>query len=386
MNFDFSSDQYMLRDSVRRYLSDTWGPRKVRATQGAHSPELWRGLCELGLQTLMVPEAHGGAGLGMIDVSLVFEEFGRSLVPAPMADTIVASHVIDRYGSKAQCDEWLPLIVSGESRFALAHAESGMGYAAAEVQLQARRHEDTWTLEGKKILVAGASAATHFLVSARDDGGTVRLFVCAVAKGSVAVRAHRAMDPSALLCEVDFILAAAQPLGESDGAQALAYLLDCTAFSSAIQMAGISGAALDLAVDYAKQRVQFDKPIGSFQAIKHKCADMLVALEGVRSTAYYAAWSLGQEEQELAVSMAKSTAGDACRLICNDALQIHGGVGFTWDFDIHFYLKRGKLLEYSFGDAAFHRERIASLVLDRTSSEPATVLTASTISTVSVTN
>jgi alkylation response protein AidB-like acyl-CoA dehydrogenase len=377
MNFDFSSDQYMLRDSVRRYLSDAWGPRKVRAALGAYSPELWRGLCELGLQTLMVPEAHGGAGLGLVDVSLVFEEFGTSLVPAPMAETILASHVIDRYGSKVQCGEWLPLIVEGQGRFALAHAEPGMGYTAADVQLRARRQKDTWTLEGKKILVAGASAATHFLVSARDDSGTVRLFVCGSAKELVSVRAHRAMDSSALLCEVDFALAVAQPLGESDGAQALAYLLDCAAFSAAIQMTGISGAALDLAVDYAKQRVQFDKPIGSFQAIKHKCADMLVALEGARSTAYYAAWGLGQDEQALAVSMAKATAGDACRLICNEALQIHGGVGFTWDFDIHFYLKRGKLLEYSFGDAAFHRERIASLVLDGPVPRPVTDSTVS---------
>lgn len=377
MNFDFSSDQYMLRDSVRRYLSDAWGPRKVRAAQGTYSPELWRGLCELGLQTLMVPEAHGGAGLGLIDVSLVFEEFGRSLVPAPMAETILASHMIDRYGTRAQSSEWLPLIVSGEGRFALAHVESGLGYATNEVQLRARHHEGTWTLEGQKILVAGASVATHFLVSARDDDGTVRLFVCVAANGSVSVRAHRAMDPSALLCEVDFTLAAAHPLGESDGAQALAYLLDCAAFSSAIHMTGISGAALDLAVDYAKQRVQFDKPIGSFQAIKHKCADMLVALEGARSAAYYAAWGLGQDEQQLAVSMAKATAGDACRLICNDALQIHGGVGFTWDFDIHFYLKRGKLLEYSFGDAAFHRERIASLVLDGPGLKPVMISTVS---------
>ena len=364
MNFDFSSDQYMLRDSVRRYLFDTWGPRKVRAAQGMYSPELWRGLCDLGLQTLLVPEAFGGAGLGLIDVSLVFEEFGRSLVPAPMSDTILASHMIDLYGSQAQRSEWLPQIVLGEGRFVLAHVEPGMGYALESVQLQARCHKGIWMLEGQKLLVAGAGVATHFLVSARDDEGNVRLFVCGASTTSIVVRPHHAVDQDALLCEVDFKSAQAQPLGESDGAQALAYLIDCAAFSSAIHMAGISGAALELAVNYAKDRVQFDKPIGSFQAIKHKCADMLVALEGARSTAYYAAWGLGQVERELAVSMAKSTAGDSCRLICNEALQIHGGVGFTWEFDIQLYLKRGKLLEYSFGDAAFHRERIASLVLD----------------------
>lgn len=364
MNFEFSSDQYMLRDSVRRYLADAWGPRKVREAQGRYSPELWSGLCELGLQTLLVPEVYGGAGLDMIDASLVFEEFGRSLVPAPMPDTLLASHVIDRHGSEAQRGRLLPQIVAGEGRFALAHVEPGMGHSTEEVQLLARRHEGTWTLNGQKMLVAGAEVATHFLVSARDDAGTVRLFVCDSTQPSVSVRAHRAIDQDALLCEVDFTLAMAQPLGDANGPQALAYLIDCAAFSSAIQMTGLSSAALELAVNYAKERVQFDKPIGSFQSIKHKCADMLVALEGARSASYYAAWGLGQQERELAVSMAKSATGDACRLICNDALQIHGGVGFTWEFDIHLYLKRGKLLEYSFGDAAFHRERIASLVLD----------------------
>lgn len=364
MNFEFSSDQYMLRDSVRRYLSDAWGPRKVREAQQRYSPELWRGLCELGLQTLLVPEAYGGAGLSMVDAALVLEEFGRSLVPAPMPDTLLASHVIERCGSEAQRKQLLPQIVAGEGRFALAHVEPGMGHSAEEVQLLARCHDGAWTLEGKKMLVPGAEVATHFLVSARDEAGTVRLFVCAASSSSVAVQANRAIDQDALLCEVEFRLTKAEPLGDSDGAQTLAYLLDCAAFSSAIQMAGISGAALEMAVDYAKQRVQFDKPIGAFQAIKHKCADMLVALEGARSASYYAAWSLGEQERELAVSMAKSATGDACRLICNDALQIHGGVGFTWEFNIHLYLKRGKLFEYAFGDAAFHRERIASLVLD----------------------
>jgi acyl-CoA dehydrogenase len=142
-------------------------------------------------------------------------------------------------------------------------------------------------------------------------------------------------------------------------------MLETSALAAAAQMVGIAGAALDLAVTYAKERTQFDRPIGSFQAIKHKCADMLVALESARSAAYYAAWAAAEDDPTfpLAVSIAKAACGDACRLACNEALQIHGGVGFTWEFDIHLFLKRGKLLEYAFGDASFHRERVASVVL-----------------------
>lgn len=366
MEFDFTSEQYLLRDSVRRFLADQWGPRNLRAAAGTFSPHLWTGLCGLGLQTLLVPEDQGGAGLGLVDVALVLEEFGRALVPAPMADTILASDIVARFGTPQQRASLLPQIASGSCRLAFAHAQVGAGHTASEVTLVAENTAGEWRLHGQKILVPGAQVATHLLVSAKPQDHAAGLFICDTESHEISVQRHRAVDPDSLLCRIVFDKTKAQPIGASPDARALTRMLESSTLAAATQMVGIAAAALDIAVAYAKQRTQFDRPIGSFQAIKHKCADMLVALEGARSAAYYASWALAQDDSSLglAVSMAKAACADACRLICNDALQIHGGVGFTWEFDIHLYLKRGKLLEYAFGDASYHRERVASIVLD----------------------
>lgn len=365
MDFDFSSDQYLMRDSIRTFLDEQWGPRKLRTAAAKFSPELWSGLSRLGLQTLLVPEEFDGAGLGFVDLALVLEEFGRALVPAPMTDTLLASDIVSHFGTPEQRAGLLPRIAAGECRIAFAHAQAGSGHSAAEVTLVAEREGGEWRLRGEKILVPGAMAATHLLVSARPQTGPAGLFVCKVDDPGVSARAHRAIDPESLLGSVAFNGAKAHALGEVPDARALARLLETSTLAAALQMVGIGAAALDIAVAYAMQRTQFDRPIASFQAIKHKCADMLVALEGARAAAYYASWAAAEDDAslELAVSMAKAVCGDACRLICNDALQIHGGVGFTWDYDVHFYLKRGKLLEYTFGDASFHRERVAAVVL-----------------------
>lgn len=366
MDFDFSSDQYLLRDSVRAFLDNEWGPRKLRQAGGKLSPELWSGLCGMGLQTLPVPEEFDGAGLGFVDLALVLEEFGRALVPGPMAETILAADILCRFGTPSQRSKLLPQISAGACRIAFAHAQAGAGHTASDVTLAAERIAGQWRLRGRKILVPAAQAATHLMVSAKPHDGAAALFICDAKHLSTAPQPHRAIDPDSLLASIDFDGVPAQPVGEVPDARPLARLIDTSTLSAALQMVGISAAALALAVDYAGQRTQFDKPIGSFQAIKHKCADMLVALESARSAAYYAAWAAAEDDASLplAVSMAKAVSSDACRLICNDALQIHGGVGFTWDFDIHFYLKRGKLLEYAFGDASYHRERVAGLVLD----------------------
>ena len=354
MNFDFNEEQYQLRDSVRGFLTDRWGVRRARASIGKFDRPLWTGLCDLGLQTLLVPAEHGGSGLGLIDLVLVLEEFGSAMVPATMADTQLESDVIGRYGSESQRSACLPAIAAGEMRIAFAHA------LRDDAQVQAGIAGNGISLRGLKIAVPCAEAATHFLVSAADSHGSTGLYLCDAT--AVRVQPHQAVDPMALLGEVHLDGAPAQSLGTA----ALARLLQTSAFSAAAQMVGVSATALDLAVAYAKDRKQFGRPIGAFQAIKHKCADMLVALEGARSAAYYASWALQEDEAAaaMAVSMAKAACGDACRLICNDALQIYGGVGFTWEFDIHFLLKRGKLLEYQFGDATQHRESVAAAILD----------------------
>jgi acyl-CoA dehydrogenase len=372
MNFDFTEEQYLLRDSIRRFLADRWGPRAVRAAAGKFDAALWNGLSELGLPALLVPQEQGGLGLGFVDFVLALEELGRALAPGPMVDTILAGEIVARFGTAAQRDSVLAPIASGDCRIAFAHSEPGAGQAWQETALEAVERAGEWQLYGRKILVPAVEGATKLLVSAKPKGGAAALFLCEATGKGVAVHRHRAVDPDSLLCEVRFDGTTAEPVGERLDGRAIARMLDISALAAAAQMVGIAGAALDLAVEYAKQRTQFDRPIGSFQAIKHKCADMLVALESARSAAYYAAWAAAEDDSTLplAVSIAKAACGDACRLVCNDALQIHGGVGFTWEFDVHLFLKRGKFLEYAFGDATFHRERVASLVLPFESGVP----------------
>jgi alkylation response protein AidB-like acyl-CoA dehydrogenase len=365
VNFDFTEDQYLLRDSVQGYLAEHWSTARLRAADGRFDDALWHGLCGLGLQTLLVPEQHGGAALGMVDAVLSFEAFGRALVPGPMVDTILISEVIARFGTAAQRAALLPGIAAGAVRLAFAHAEAGAGRDPSGFALTATPDGAQWRLHGRKILVPAAQAATALAVSARlPDGGT-GLFLCSLPADGVTVTPHLAIDPGSLACAVGFDHAVADPVAVGTPHAALARLLETSAAAAAAQMVGIAGAALDMAVAYAKQRTQFDRPIGSFQAIKHKCADMLVAVENAKSAAYYAAWAVAEDapDAQLAVSVAKAACGDACRFVCNECLQIHGGVGFTWDFDVHLFLKRGKLLEYRFGDAAWHRERVARLVL-----------------------
>jgi alkylation response protein AidB-like acyl-CoA dehydrogenase len=295
----------------------------------------------------------------------VLEEFGRALVPGPITDTILASDVLARFGTPDQRKATLGAIASGDAKFAFAHAETERGHTAAEVSLSAVESGGKFQLQGRKILVPAAEAATHLIVSAKPKDGPATLFLCEAAGKGISIRRHRAIDPDSLLCEVKFEGASAQRIGDRAQTAALARLIETSTLAAAAQMVGIAGTALDIAVEYAKQRTQFDRLIGSFQAIKHKCAEMFVAVESARPAAYYAAWAADDDEAALplAVSMAKAACGDACRLSCNESLQIHGGVGFTWEFDVHLFMKRGKYLDYAFGDASFHRERVASIVI-----------------------
>jgi alkylation response protein AidB-like acyl-CoA dehydrogenase len=361
MNFDFTEDQYLLRDSLRAFLADHWGTKKLRAAGGRFSADLWGGLTALGLQTLLVPEQHGGSALGLVDSVLAFEEFGRALVPGPMRDTILISEVIARFATPEQCAALLPAIVAGTARLAFAHAEPGAGHRTEPAGVTAMPDGSAWRLRGRKILVPAADATTSLAISARLPDGRAALFLCDLPAHGVTLARNVAIDPDSMPGRVDLNDAAATMLGTA----AIDRLLETSAIAAAAEMVGIAGAALDMAVAYAKQRTQFGRLIGSFQAIKHRCADMLVAVEAARPASYYAAWAAteGAPDQALAVSVAKAAAGDAGRFVCNECLQIHGGVGFTWEFDVHLYLKRAKFLEYSVGDATWHRERVASLVL-----------------------
>ena len=362
MDFDFNSDQYMLRDSVRRFLDDQAGPAQVRGSGAAFDAQLWQGLCELGLPSLLVPEAHEGTGLGLLDAALLWEDMGRALLPAPLIQTMVVSDTLVRQASAEQAAQWLPALARGQARWSWAQHEADRD--PSWLQVQARPQGQGWQLNGQKMLVPAAASATHLLVSARGSDGQPGLYVCEAGAAGLTIAPHHSIDDHSGLCKVSFAATPAQPL--AGGAQALERLLHVSALAASLQMVGVATAAMDLALDYAKQRTQFGQVIGAFQAIKHKFADMLVALEGARSCAYHAAWALADEDSSaaVAVSMAKAASSDMCRLVCNEALQIHGGVGFTHAFDVHWYMRRGKYLEHAFGDASWHRERVAASLLD----------------------
>ena len=367
MNFDFGPDQYQFQDSVRSFLADRWNPARLRAlmTGDGFDPVLWQGLTDIGLPALLVPEEHGGLGLGFVDLALVLEEFGRALVPGPLVETMLATDVIARFATQAQQAEWLPGIAEGRLRIVPAVTEAE-GCDPALMQAAAVETPQGWVLSGCKIIVAYAGQADRLLVAARfGPSGTFGLGLVDPNGPGVTRRPHALFDLAARADEVVFDAAPVEFLGGVPQPDALHRLLDAGAAASALQLTGIAARMLDLAVEYVGQRVQFGRPIGAFQAIKHRCADMMVQVETSRTAAYYAAWAMssGPGEAAQAVSMAKAYCGDAARFVCNEAIQLHGGIGFAWELDLHLYLRRAKSLEYAYGDASQHRERVLALAL-----------------------
>lgn len=369
MNFDFTADQLELRDSIRGYLDDHWASRQLRAAvDGPGLPDaLWDGLAALGLTTVLVPEEHGGLGLTLTDASLLFETFGETLTPAVVTETLLASDVIARFGSAAQKTELLPAIAAGKLKLALALQDDAISFDPAAITATAVRNGNGWRLDGHKPMVPFGHLVDRALVAARVDGA-LGLFVCDPAAAGVTIAARALVDPTSRMSSLDFhqvALPGDALLGQADGGAA-AYAMRTAAAAAAAQLTGIAGRSLAMTLDYAKQRKQFGRAIGSFQAIKHKLADMMVSYETSRSGVYYAHWALAQQDpgQAQAVSMAKAYASDMARAVVNESVHIHGGIGFTWEYDLHFFLKRAKVLEYSAGDAGWHREQYARAMID----------------------
>ncbi len=370
MNFDFTSDQYALRDTVRAYLDDHWTTAELRAAiDGPGMPDgMWPALAELGVTMLLVPEAQGGLGLTLTDASLVFETFGETLAPGLIPQTILASSVIARFGTADQRDELLPGIAEGRLKLAMALLDSPTSFDPAEIAAMASRAGNGWRLDGVKPMVPYACLADRILVAARVEGGGTGLFLCDPQAEGATLTPHVVVDPTSRLSSLHLDGVTADTLlgGEADGT-ALRYASAASAAGAAAQLTGMAGRGLAMTLDFAKQRRQFGRAIGSFQAIKHKLADMMVTYETSRSAAYYAHWALARDDPAAlaAVSLAKAYAGDMARAVLNESIHIHGGVGFTWEYDLHFFLKRAKLLEYQYGDAAWHRERYAAAIIDQ---------------------
>ena len=329
MDFDLSDDQLALQQGARELLDASASSTRLRAhteTDAGYDAALWSAMADQGWLGIEIAASRGGVGLGAVEVAVLCEELGRHAAAAPFVSTVLA---IDAFGAAGE-DDWVDRLVSGTSLACVA-----------------------WDATAPVPYAPSADVA----VVIADDG------VYAMEMPD-RPRRQPAMDLTREVGWLAFDSASARKLG---GVEARTRLLDRGATFCAADMLGSASRALDFAVEYAKDRVQFGRPIGSFQAVKHRCADMLVDVEGMRSTVYWAAWCIGAADPEasIAASTAKTWCSDASKRVMSSALQVHGGIGFTWEHDLHFFMKRAQLDQLSFGDASSHRARLTALLRPR---------------------
>src|SRR6266545_4504634 len=340
MNFGFNDEQELLRSTARKFFENECPSEVVRTlmdTPEGITPALWVKLAEQGWTGLTYPEAYDGMGLGLVDLVVLMEEMGRAVVPGPYFSTVLLGGLaILEGGSEAQKKEWLPKVASGQKRVTLAWLEPSATLGAEGVTLPAAEKGGTFALSGTKLFVPDAHTADAIVVAARTKMGEaedgVSLFLVPNGTRGLDVKLLPTMDETRKLCEVtlkDVVVG-------TDG------------------LLGAAGAGWK----------PLGRAIGSYQGVKHKAADMLVDVENSKSITYYAAWALdeGVAEGPLAASMAKAYVSDAYRRVSAAGIQLHGGIGFTWEHDLHLYFKRAKGSEFTFGDATYHRERVAQLV------------------------
>jgi alkylation response protein AidB-like acyl-CoA dehydrogenase len=361
MQFGLSESQEILRDSARRFFAGECPMNEVRRlmeTETAYDAALWRKLADQGYTGILFPEEYGGVGLGKVELILLMEEAGRALLPGPFFSTVVLSgSLIDAIASAEQKKKYLAPICRGEARSTVAILEAAASWNPQDIQITAVNGK----LSGEKLFVPDAAAADWILVLARNG-----VFLVDAKSPSVKISPMFSMDLTRKLYAVQFHGTPTEKLGDLAGFSAA---IDVATTAAVAEMVGGMQRTLDMAVEYAKTRKQFGKIIGSFQAVQHQCADMYLETESSRSAAYYAAWALEENapDASAAVSIAKIYASDASRTVGNRGIQIHGGMGFTWENDLHLYYRRAKALETAFGDATFHRERLARLAIDTVS-------------------
>lgn len=385
MNFGLTETQTTLQNSARKFLAAECPIAEVRRlmeTGAAHDEALWGKMAAQGWMGLLISEDFGGFGMGPVELAVVLEEMGRALLPGPYFSTVLlAASVIENGGGEERKREFLPRLASGALKATLALLEESASWNPEAVRMPATPSSNGgFRLHGRKLFVPDAAVAGLIVCAARLDGELALFAVDPKTKG-VAIRPLPAMDNTRKLYEVVFDaveLPATALLARGPRVHAaLERTLDLAAAGLAAEMTGGMQRLLEITVEYAKTRKQFGKPIGSFQAVQHLCADMLLYTEGSRSAAYYAAWTLATNDAgaPAAVSVAKAYASDAFRETGNRGIQVHGGMGFTWENDVHLYFRRAKASEIAYGDANFHRERIARLVVDRSAPPSETLVT-----------
>jgi alkylation response protein AidB-like acyl-CoA dehydrogenase len=358
MQFGLSESQEFLKDSARKFFAGECPSvemRRLMETDTAYDATLWSKLTDQGYTGIIFPEEYGGVGLGKVELMLLMEETGGALLPGPFFSTVVlAGSVLDAVATPAHKTKYLAPICRGEVRATVAILEASASWHPRDIQLGAVRGR----LTGKKFFVSDAAVADFILVVAQNG-----VFAVDSKASGLKISPMSGIDLTRKLYVVEFNDTSAEQISASSG---LARAFDVATAALAAELVGGMQRTLDITVEYAKTRKQFGKPIGMFQAVQHQCADMYLETESSRSAVYYAGWALEENSPDAAtaVSIAKMYASDAARSVGNRGIQIHGGMGFTWENSVHLYYRRAKASETAFGDATFHRERIASMVID----------------------
>jgi alkylation response protein AidB-like acyl-CoA dehydrogenase len=358
MQFGLNESQEILRQNARQFFAGECPMTHVRylaESKQPYDPTLWSKMATQGYTGIIFPEKYDGLGLGKVELILLMEEAGRALLPGPFWSTVaLAGAVIDAVASDAQKTRYLAPICRGQARSTLALLEAGATWDLADAKLAAADGR----LSGEKLFVLDADVADFIVVA-----GQTGVFLVEAQAPGLSITPMPALDLTRNFNAVQFKDTPAEKLGEGTN---LAPALNIATAALVAEMVGGMQRVLDLTVDYAKMRKQFGKPIGTFQAVQHQCAEMYLETESSRSAAHYAAWALEHDAPDAATatSIAKMYASDACRAVGNRGIQIHGGNGFAWENDLHLYYRRAKASETMLGDATFHRERIARLVID----------------------
>ncbi|MSQ25497.1 MAG: acyl-CoA dehydrogenase [Dehalococcoidia bacterium] len=371
MDLGLSQEQQMIQTSARDFLEKECPKSLVREMEEdakGYSPELWKKMADLGWLGLVFPEKYGGSGFSFLDLAVLLEEQGRALVPGPFFSSVVLAGLpILEFGTEAQKKEHLGKIAAGNEIVVYAQTEPSATWEASGVELKAELKGAAYVLNGTKLFIPSASVADYLLVVARSKAGTGKdgitlLLVDAKSKGiSYTPLKTIASDHQSEITFKDVSVPAAHVLGTpNEGWKVVEKIALWGAAGKCAEMVGGAQKVLDMTVEYAKQRVQFGRPIGSFQAIQHHCANMVTDVDGSRYIAYEAIWRVSEGlEAAKEVSMAKAWVSDAYRRVCALGHQVHGGIGFTKEHDMQLYFRRAKAAELAFGDGDYHRELVA---------------------------
>ena len=371
MDLGLDEQQEMLKNFARDFLEKECPEslvREMEEDEKGYSPELWQKMAQQGWMGLIIPEEYNGTGMNVCELVVLLEEFGRALVPGPFISTVVLGGVpIMEAGTEEQKQQFLPKIASGELIMTLALTEPSAKWTADGVQLEAKKAGNEYVVNGTKLFVQDAHVSDHMIVAARTGGSGedgITLFIVDSKSPGIKFEVLKTIAADKQ-CEVTFdnvkVPSSSMLGGEGQGWPIIEKTKDVATVAACAYLVGLSQMDFDVTLNYAKERVQFGRPIGSFQAIQHKLADAVIDVDGSRFITYKAAWSLqeGEPDADLMISMAKAWTSDASRRVVAHGQQIHGGIGFTKEYKIQLYFRRQKLMELMWGDADYHRELVA---------------------------